>query len=694
MFLGKEFVGVASQLSPSSRNHSLSGKGIRRRRRRLPRLANGLLVPTIVCAWFASHARCAQSNQQLPDELRAAATAENAGRYEQAAELYQRALSAADVTRMGAAVITEARTRLATDYFLLHRYKESLEAIEPVTSHGAGAGITPQAWLVDGLDRLELGEFAGAEAALRKTLDTNPGSGTARLALGDALARSGHMEAAAREYRNQTERTPDQPDARYKLGLAYAQLSTEVAKSYAQSHPEDPVAQQLTAEQSLNDGNALQAARDLFNLLRNHQMQPQANSDLGEALVDLGYPKTAEEHFGRELAQDPLCPRARLGLAETASLRGDWALVASELRDLDRDQPRELGVLLQLQPPGTIRDAWRRGKIAVPADFAATPTGGLWKAWLAGADTLPALAAPRATDSCPHLLANAQTTLGAWLSEDCYRNLRRHLIAKKSRSREETLKLAETYFRLGDYEQARAEAESARRADPASDWAAYWLSQSYGMLAQDCFAKVTAENPNSARVHEMLAHYWTGRRFFPKAEAEYQAAIRLAPDLPDLHLGLATVYLANSEWSDAKAELKRTLELAPGSALAEFELGDAYVQQQRYDLALPHLKHAVDDKVLGQKARLDLAEAEAATGATAEAVAELVALAPDDRDGQIHYRLARLYRKLGDKKKERDALSEFRKLQGASLQAGSGELLKLDEEQQASDEQSTLASPP
>lgn len=647
-----------------------------------------------ITAWLVPFPLHGQSARRLENELKDAAAAEQAGHYEQAAGLYQHAVSSPEFDRLGAAVTFEARTRLATDYFLLHRYQESLGAVAPLTSNNASSAVvSPQAWLVEGLDRLELGQIPEAEVALRKTLGLNPASGTARLALGDALARSGRMEDAAREYHEQTRRTPAEPDAWYKLGIAYAQLSTRVAKDYAQAHPDDATGQQLSAEADLNEGNALDAARALFKLLRESPTQPQANAELGEALVELAYPKTADEHFRRELAQDPLCPRAKMGLAETATLRGDWAQVASALDDLNRAEPRELQALLLLQPPGTLRDVWRRGRIVVPDPFAASPAGGLWKAWLAGAETLPALAAPPVSDACPNPAPKAEATPGVWLSESCYRSLRRRLGARKSLSERERVKLAEAEFRLGEFEEARREAESVLKAEPSSGWAAYWLSQSYGMLAQDCFDKVTAQNPNSARVHEMLAHYWTGRRFYPRAKTEYEAALQLAPDLPDLHLGLATVYLADSDWPAAEAELTRTLALAPGSALAEFDLGDAYVQQQRYDRAAPHLKKAVNDPVLGAKARLDLAEAEAATGETAQAIADLQALAPTDRDGQIHYRLARLFRKLGDRQHELEALAAFKQLQSTSLQAGTGELLKIDEERQAADRSGAAPSP-
>ena len=157
--------------------------------------------------------------------LQAASVAERSGRYEEASTLYEQFLASTADSSADPSTLVHARTRLATAYFLLHRYRESLEAVAPLTSNDSRrAGVPAQTWLVDGLDRLELGQLPEAIASLERTLVLNPTSGTARLALGDAFERSGRLEEAAREYEEQTRVTPSAPDAWYKLGLAYARL--------------------------------------------------------------------------------------------------------------------------------------------------------------------------------------------------------------------------------------------------------------------------------------------------------------------------------------------------------------------------------------------------------------------------------------------------------------------------------------
>ena len=632
---------------------------------------------------------------QTPDlqpDLKAAATAEQSGHYEEAATRYQKLLSALDSSKADTSVLIHVRTRLATAYYLLHRYRESLEAVAPLTAKASRYGALPaQAWLVQGLDCVEIGQLPEAITSLRRTLELNPDSGTARLALGDALARSGRTEEAVREYEDQTERTPSLPDAWYKLGLAYAQLATKVTRDLTLRNPASIVGQQLTAEELFDKGDTPGTAGTLFALLRRAPDQPQAQAELGMVLFHLGYPKAAEDRFRKELSLDPDCPLARLGLAQVAALRGDWEEAISVTEQLARSHPGELGRLLELPPAGPLNDAWTTGKIPLPTQLAASSAGELWKAWLSDSDSRPMLAGAEASSECSSPSSKATLTPGLWLTEACYRQLRERLKAKKTLTPGERSKLAEAEFRLGRFQEARREAERMLESDPRNEWAIFWLSQASGALAQESFSKVASLNPDSARLHELLAHYFATRRQFARAKTEYLAAIQKAPELPDLHLGLGTLYLQDGELAEAEKELQRTIELAPESTLAHYELGHIYVHEQRWDLAVPQLRRAVNDPTVSVKARLDLAKALSETDRTREAVEELLPALPDDKDGEAHYRLAGLYRKLGENTRAEETLNAFKRLRDASIQANRGELEALQNEREKFD---PLASEP
>ena len=92
--------------------------------------------------------------------------------------------------------------------------------------------------------------------------------------------------------------------------------------------------------------------------------------------------------------------------------------------------------------------------------------------------------------------------------------------------------------------------------------------------------------------------------------------------------------------------------------------------------------------------RLDLSKAESELGLTQQALQDLLPIAPDDKDGEVHYRLATLYRKLGDRARADEALATFKQLR-AALQAGGGaETLDLIEDDQENNQNSYIPNQP
>ena len=524
--------------------------------------------------------------------------------YEKAAAYYENLLAGRSAATMPRAAQIEARTRLATAYFMLHRFGDSLRALEPLTtsSHRGGKtsvdiALPAQAWIVRGLNYLELNQPARAIPSLRWALVTNPNSGTARLALGDALARTGRLEDARREYEKQTRLTPQVPDAWYKLGLVRSQLASELSRTLSEKSPDSALGQQLAAEEMLAKGNNLQAARTLSRLVHQAPGHLQIHADLGRALLEIGNLKQAESEFQQEISLDPECPLGRFGLAAIATLRGNWDDAVSALEGLMRTHARELERLLEYPPPGVLRQAWTERKLAIPERLNASQAAMVWKKWLDDYTS----AAPfvkttaKSNEKCGELETQKLAVAGFWVPEPCYRSIAERLRPKKSQTKQEQTKLAEAEFRLGNYEAARGTASKLLDSSPRSEWGAYWLSKSYAALAEESFVKVGALNPNSARVHQMLAQHYASWSDYSRAKAEYLAAIRLAPELPDLHFGLGTVYWRTGEWPNAEEELRKTLELSPGAAQARYELGNAYLQQRRWQEALNELRQVPED---------------------------------------------------------------------------------------------------
>ena len=638
---------------------------------------------------FHSAALAARSPQSgepptLAEELKAATSADKAGDYATAAGHFQNFLDKVEPAQMNPQAIMEVRTRLATLYFLLHEYPESLRTVTPITSiKGSSVPVPQQAWLVQGLDELEINQVPEAIQALHEALKLNPASGTARLALGDALARDGNLAGAIDQFKEQLRRTPDEVEAWYKLGLAYAFLTKETSNNFWERYPKDPLGQQLKAEGSISDGRYTEALRTLFALLKENTSQAGLYADLGMALLDLGFPQTAEPQFQKELKRDPHSPDALFGLSVVMALRGEWDDVGGNLQALEESNPQELSRLFESSPPIVLRQASQQKQMMIPVHFVQTPAGAAWSNWLQEADVDLSAMKTNPEKKCSEALGPPQLEPGTWLSEACYRQVADQLRKQKGTLQSDRDKLAEAELRQGAFDDAEAAAKRALESRPSDGWAMYWLVRSYEALRYVAFRQVSRLSPNSARLHQIMAKYYTDKHETSHAVAEYEAAMKLSPDLPDLHLGLGTVYWEAGDWDQAEAPLRRALDLSPSLLAASYELGDVYVQKRQWESAIRYLHPAEGDQTLNYQACLDLSKAEAGLGHTQEAIDYLLRLAGQDPDGEIHYRLALLYRKLGDSARAEAAFTTSNQLRQASLQHGQEVLQTMEKERQA-----------
>jgi tetratricopeptide (TPR) repeat protein len=120
--------------------------------------------------------------------------------------------------------------------------------------------------------------------------------------------------------------------------------------------------------------------------------------------------------------------------------------------------------------------------------------------------------------------------------------------------------------------------------------------------------------------------------------------------------------------------------LSPASAVAAYELGDSYIQEHQWQQAADYLRRALTDPAVERKARLDLAKSEDELGKRSAAIEDLIVLAKDDPDGQVHYRLATVYRETGEASKAKAALAASEALRKASDQLSVERLEVLQKE--------------
>src|SRR2546430_11025124 len=107
---------------------------------------------------------------------------------------------------------------------------------------------------------------------------------------------------------------------------------------------------------------------------------------------------------------------------------------------------------------------------------------------------------------------------------------------------------------------------------------------------------------------------------------------------------------------EARQELEAELALSPRHAGALNDLGNTYLLEHQPDKALPYLSRALAADLQNPEIHRDLGTAYSELGDYAKAEAEFKIAVSADRDGSVHYKLAKVYQALGQKEKDRKSI--------------------------------------
>jgi len=253
------------------------------------------MSPVWLCLWLASFAAPPQADELVLKSQRAK-QAMGAGRYEEAANLYQelvRALpgDAGMIFNLGLARYSAGRHR------------------EAAADFAAAVGLDPKlarGWLLLGMSRLKLEDPAGAAGPLERAVALEPADPIARLELGDALLKLDRYAEAARHLERLTELTPADPRAWYGLGSAYLGLAREAFERLEATAPNSAYWYALIARSRAEQ----QQYRSAFYFYRQALALRPGFRGLHAALADI-YRKTGREDWAaveleRERALGPL----------------------------------------------------------------------------------------------------------------------------------------------------------------------------------------------------------------------------------------------------------------------------------------------------------------------------------------------------------------------------------------------------
>jgi predicted Zn-dependent protease len=149
-----------------------------------------------------------------------------------------------------------------------------------------------------------------------------------------------------------------------------------------------------------------------------------------------------------------------------------------------------------------------------------------------------------------------------------------------------------------------------------------------------------------------------------EAIVEFQQAVAAAPDMPLVHFSLGYLYWARHRLTEASREFRREADLQNGEqAPALGFLGDIALHNGNQAEAENLFRQSIQMDPGVRIAQYDLGAICADRDDNAEAVRHLqTAIKLDPQSADAYYRLARVYRKLGETDRQREMLARVAEL--------------------------------
>jgi tetratricopeptide (TPR) repeat protein len=241
-------------------------------------------------------------------------------------------------------------------------------------------------------------------------------------------------------------------------------------------------------------------------------------------------------------------------------------------------------------------------------------------------------------------------------------------LAAEPRSLQASALLGMSYYGSKRFAEAAKYLEVAAKADPDN-------SELHQLLAQSClwskkyscareqFREILERDPNSAAAHILLGEALDGLGRSDEAIAELQAAAKASPQAPNVYFGLGYLYWKQHNFDDAERAFERQLSIDPIHAQSLAYLGDIAMKRSQPQKALPLLRKAIKERNDLRFAYVDLGAVLTDLKQYKEAIAALEqAVKMDPSQPDAHYRLARVYREMGDEDKAKKEFIEVRNL--------------------------------
>ncbi len=614
----------------------------------------------VCCSIFIALNGAAFSQQPSEFEslLASAQQAQAKGDFEAAADFYRKAVSLQPK-------IAELRANLGLMYYQTGKDQQA------IASFLQAIRLKPDLFVPNlflGLGYVKVKRFNEAIPYLRRAALSRPTDVQAELALGQAYAAAGKTRLAIACYLRSAQAHSGNADGWFRLGVAYLEQVEADARVLLARHKDSGYLHALVADTFAEQGAYIQAAEAYKTTLATGAFPSGTHAAYGFVLLSQHDFPGAERELNAELASNPGSQMANLGLARLKVEQGDprkganeivdiWKANASFLRANAAIFNRGLSTSKSSELQRTLEEGTAAGEIPkeVVSLFQNKGTS-------------------RDITDLPQPSSNAVEITGRSSRQSAgtaaaYKECNNLLPVRSQQLRAKELRLlASCAYSTAKYQTGFEAAQKLALSPSTEAEGLYWETRSGQKLATEALARASAINSNSPTLHVLLGDVYRQRKYYPDAEQEYRKALAIQPEDAGALFGLSLALLADSDLEEALRLAEGVLKKSSDDPEFNAVMGEILSAQHDFSGAEPYLKKALNTKPeLIPHVHALLGRVYAETNRTQQAIAEMTLGLSDDKDGRLHYQIARLYLKIGDRNSARKAFEVSERLRSEGL---------------------------
>ncbi len=553
-------------------------------------------------------------------------------------------------------------------YYQTGKNEQSIEALRQALR------LKPELFVPNlflGLNYVTLKRFREAIPYLQYAAVAKPAEIQAQLALGQAYVGTGDTRRAIQSYLRATQLEPGNADAWYHLGVRYLEQVEANARIMLTRHKDSSYLQALMADNFSDQWATIQAAEAYKKALSAPPFPSGTHARYGFVLLNQHDLPNAEREFHAELASTPGSLMGKLGLARWQVEQGAAEKGAAEIAHiaetditfLRANAPMFMAGLGQTKLSEfqrVLEQGQAAGEVSpeLVALFRDNP--------IREADSQGSMAHP----DHPVLPAkNSRLAAAALYASGKYERCAKALAPRVAVLQIKELRLlASCGYATADY-RATFDAAGKLAVNAATEAEGlYWETKSAQKLASASLAQASELDSSSPKLHVLLGDVYRQQKNFPEAEQEYRKALALRPEDTGALFGLSLALLANSEIDEALQLAQAALVKNPDDPELNAVMGEILCARDDYLGAEPFLKKSLNTKPeFVSRVHALLGNVYAKTNRTQEAITELKLALASDKDGSLHYQIARLYLKVGDRESANQAFAVTKQIQQQGL---------------------------